>query len=81
MEEGARLLELQWTWGDNQRKTFFTFNSVETLTSFYEEHRGLSKLQGPLVWDRGAEDDQKRGKRWDHLQQRRLWSKYFSCNG
>ena len=50
VEEGARLLELQftWTWGDHQKKKFFTSNSVESLIFFNEEHPGLLKLQVPL---------------------------------
>ena len=50
MEEDARPLELQftWTWGDRQKKKFFTSNSVESLIFFNEEHRALLKLQVPL---------------------------------
>ena len=50
--EGAGLLELQCTfiWGDNQKKKFFTSNSVEALIPFNEEHQDLLKLQVPLGW-------------------------------
>ena len=51
--EGAGLLELQCTfiWGDNQKKKFFTSNSVEALIPFNEEHQGLLELQVPLRWE------------------------------
>ena len=53
VEEGAELLELQYTfiWGDNQKKKFFTSNSVKTIIPFNVEHRGLLKLQVPLGWE------------------------------
>ena len=53
VEEGVGLLELQCTfiWVDNQKKKFFTSNSVKALIVFYEEHQGLLKMQVPLGWE------------------------------